>query len=209
MHFFLGMIMAADNDLSKLYIVNFPHPTLRYVSKPIRRVDNTLKEIVARMFELMYEHRGVGLAANQVDLPFRLFIMNSAGEKDEGIEHVFINPVISRPRGREELEEGCLSLPEIHATVHRAQTIHFNAFDLNGQEVNQDISGFEARIIQHETDHLNGTLFIDRLRESQEDDLSGSLHVLEIDYQSRQRVQQIPSDEALVSQLKNWEDKYC
>src|SRR5688572_5663023 len=96
-------------DPAQLTVITYPHPTLRYVAKPIRRVTPDLRKIAARMFELMYEFRGVGLAATQVDLPIRMFVMNSTGRKEEGPEHVLINPVISRPRSNEEAEEGCLS----------------------------------------------------------------------------------------------------
>ncbi len=93
-------------DPNSLSIITFPHPGLRYVAKPIRRVDTDLKRIAARMFELMYEHRGVGLAATQVNLPIRMFIMNPAGEHGKGAEYVVLNPVLSRPRSNEEAEEG-------------------------------------------------------------------------------------------------------
>ncbi len=95
-------------------IVKYPHPTLRYKSKDLRRVDAELRKMVRQMFDAMYEHEGIGLAANQVDLPYRLFILNLAADAaatDE--EHVFINPVISQPRGMAEDREGCLSFPEI------------------------------------------------------------------------------------------------
>lgn len=196
-------------DPQSLSIITFPHPTLRYVAKPIRRVDADLKRIVARMFELMYEHRGVGLAATQVDLPIRLFVMNSTGHEGEGTEQVIINPVISRPRSNEEAEEGCLSLPNVHGNVVRAKTIHLNAYDLYGREIDEDVAGFEARVIQHETDHLDGTLFIDRLKESHLVDIAGELEALRIDYQSRQRTAAIPADEALIARLAEWEQRYC
>ena len=91
-------------DPSEIGIIHFPHPTLRVEAKPLKRVDANLKKIVARMFELMYEHRGVGLAATQVDIPIRLFVMNATGEKGEGEELAVINPVISKPKSNEEAE---------------------------------------------------------------------------------------------------------
>ena len=97
-----------------LQIVQYPHSTLRHESKPIRRVNKELKKLVDEMFDLMYEASGVGLAANQVNLPLQLFIMNPAGERGDGEEHVFINPVVSKPKGSEEKQEGCLSLPELY-----------------------------------------------------------------------------------------------
>jgi len=92
-----------------LQIIHYPHPTLRHVSKPLKRVDAELRDMVAQMFELMYEHEGVGLAANQVDLPYRLFIANVEGDaKAKDAECVFINPVILKGSGQHEREEGCL-----------------------------------------------------------------------------------------------------
>ena len=100
-------------------IVHYPHPTLRHQSKPVRRVDTELREIVREMFRLMYEAEGVGLAANQVDLPLRLFVVNLGTERGEDKELVFINPVISGPKGNDEAEEGCLSIPKVYAPVRR------------------------------------------------------------------------------------------
>jgi len=82
-----------------LEILTYPHPTLRHKSKPLRKVDAELKQMVGEMFELMYANKGIGLAANQVDLPLRFFILNVAGKKGEGEEMVFLNPVISFPKG--------------------------------------------------------------------------------------------------------------
>lgn len=198
------MKSAAD-----LQIITYPHPTLRYQAKPLRKVDARLKEIVDRMFQLMYEYRGVGLAATQVDLPLRLFVMNSTGRQGDGQEIAMINPVISRPRGNEIAEEGCLSLPGIHGNVIRAKTIRVNAFTLDGQEINQDFSGYEARIIQHETDHLDGSLFIDRLKEGSELEIQGELEQLEIDFESRQRTGSLAEDSQLKADIASWEAAYC
>ncbi len=196
-------------DPTDLQIITFPHPTLRYTAKPIKRVDGMLRKIASRMFELMYEHRGVGLAATQVNLPIRLFVMNSTGNRDEGVERVLLNPIISRPRSNDESEEGCLSLPNVHGNVVRAKTIRINAFDLAGNELDEDVSGFEARIIQHETDHLNGMLFIDRMNEGATTDIIDELDSLTTDFRSRQRTAAIRSDEELLAELVAWEAQYC
>ncbi len=196
-------------DPSHLSVILFPHPTLRYTAKPIKRVDAMLHKIAERMFELMYEHRGVGLAATQVNLPIRLFVMNSTGHKGEGQERVLINPVITRPRSNEEQEEGCLSLPNINGNVVRSKTIRVNAFDLNGEELNEDFSGFEARIIQHETDHLNGMLFIDRMNEGSIVEILGELNLLNTDFESRQRTAAIAPNDELIAHIAGWESKYC
>lgn len=199
----------SEYDPSLLTVITYPHPTLRYVAKPIRRVNADLRKIANRMFELMYELRGVGLAATQVDLPIRMFVMNSTGQMGEGTERVLINPVISRPRSNEEAEEGCLSLPNIHGNVIRAKTIRLNAFDISGNEIDQDISGFDARVVQHETDHLNGTLFIDRLKEGADAELAPDLEALQNDFLSRQRTQSLPGDEELLARLSHWEKAFC
>lgn len=199
---------TSEFDPNSLSIITFPHPGLRYVAKPIRRVDAGLKQIAARMLELMYEHRGVGLAATQVNLPIRMFVMNASGEKDEGEEFVVINPVIS-PRSNEEAEEGCLSLPNIHGNVVRAKTIHLNAFNLTGGEINMDLSGFDARVVQHETDHLDGMLFLDRLKEGAVMEEAANIEALEIEFQSRQRLGEIPPDTVLIERLADWEKRYC
>ena len=144
-------------------IVPYPHPALRYKSKPISRVDSQLRGIVRQMFDLMYQFKGVGLAANQVDLPIRLFIANLASDPQEGEEHVFVNPVISRPKGNEQREEGCLSFPGLYCPVKRPESVLLNSYDLNGKEFEGEVNGFLGRVIQHELDHLDGVLFIDRL----------------------------------------------
>ena len=117
--------------------------------------------------------------------------------------------MVTKPKGNEEAEEGCLSLPNVHGNVVRAKNIHLNAFDLKGNEINIDLSGFEARIVQHETDHLDGALFIDRLKEGVVNELLGELDSLETEFRSRQRTGSIPEDVELLSRLSNWEEKYC
>ncbi len=193
----------------ELTIITFPHPTLRSKAKPVKRVDKRLKSIVSRMFELMYEHRGVGLAATQVNLPLRMFVMNPAGKRDEGAEMVFINPIISSPKSNEVAEEGCLSLPGIHGNVVRSKSIHVNAFDLAGNEIDQAFSGFDARVIQHETDHLDGALFIDRLKDGAELELEGEVDALVTEFRSKQRTEGIAPDEELVRNMQGWEAQYC
>jgi peptide deformylase len=136
-----------------VHIINYPHPTLRYGSKSIRRVDAELRRIVKEMFELMYNAKGVGLAANQVDLPLRIFIVNLEGDPEKADEMVFINPVISHAKGSEEAEEGCLSLPGLYGPVRRPKQVRISAFNLAGEEVREDATGLLARVVQHEFDH--------------------------------------------------------
>jgi len=190
-------------------VITYPHPTLRYVSKPIQRVERELRDVIAEMFRLMYEHKGVGLAANQIGVPLRLFVMNETGKQGQGQELVFLNPVVTKPRGNEEMEEGCLSLPGVNANVVRPKTISFNAYTMSGEEVRGDIGGYMARIIQHEVDHLDGVLFIDRLTDSARKSIDNELFVLETEYESRQRTGSLKGNQELLDESLKWEAKYC
>lgn len=191
-----------------LKIIPYPHPTLRHKSKPIRRVDSQLKEIAAEMLELMYEANGVGLAANQVDLPIRMFVANPTGKKGEGEELVVINPVLQRPKGSEAAEEGCLSLPGLYGSVVRPKEIQLSAYDLSGQPIERKVDGFLARVLMHEFDHLDGVLFFDRMPENAREGLGGALEELELDFRSKQKSGSIPDDETLLGRLAEWEQRY-
>jgi peptide deformylase len=149
-----------------MQIVHYPHPALRFKSVDVERIDATLRKTVRGMFELMYESNGIGLAANQVGLPFRFFIVNLGGRPgEENEEHVFINPVIMKKKGSVVGEEGCLSLPGLFGDVRRAEEIVVEAFALDGQGFTAELSEFPARVLQHEIDHLDGVMFTDRMRE--------------------------------------------
>jgi peptide deformylase len=189
-----------------LQIIHYPHPTLRHVSRPLTRVDAELKRMVAEMFELMYEHEGVGLAANQVDLPYRLFISNVEGNpKAKESESVFINPVIVKGSGQHEREEGCLSLPGIYAPVVRKEKVTVQAYNLAGEEITGELDGLFARVVQHEIDHLDGRLFIDRLSPTQLADPSGELEEFEIDFRSKREVGEMSSDDEIAARLAELE----
>lgn len=190
-------------------IIAYPHPTLRHKSKPLRRVDDNLHEIVREMFELMYEAKGVGLAANQVDLPFRLFVVNLEAERGKGEELVFINPIVSHPKGSEEHEEGCLSLPGLYGQVVRPKQVHLTAYNLQGDEIETIATGLFARVIQHELDHLDGVLFIDRMPSLALDNIRSALEEFEADFASRRNVGEIVPDQEILAQRSEWEKRYC
>lgn len=192
-----------------LEVIYYPHPTLRYTSKPIKRVDADLRRIADEMLDLMYESRGVGLAANQVDLPLRMFVANPTGEKGSGEEFVVINPVVERPKGSESAEEGCLSIPGLHGEVIRPKSIRLSAYDIKGNPIDATVEGFLARIFLHEIDHLNGTLFIDRMNEHAVSELAPGLDELETDFRSKQSTGSVPGDDALIANLSKWVDKYA
>jgi peptide deformylase len=190
-----------------LEVIQYPHPTLRHKSRPLKRVDAELRKIVAEMFELMYHHEGVGLAANQVNLPYRLFVANQTGDpKQKDAEHVFINPVLRKARGTSEGEEGCLSIPDLRAPVLRNETIQVEAYDLDGNLYEGDADGLMARILQHETDHLDGTLFIDRLSPTELAAVKDRLYEFELAFRSKRETGELPSDEAIAARLRELEE---
>jgi len=195
--------------MSSLKLVTVPNPVLRIKSKPIARVDKEFQSIVQEMFRLMYDLKGVGLAANQVGIPIRVFICNPSGKPNEGSEMVFINPVISKQKGNEEADEGCLSLPGVTATVKRSKSLWLNAYDHTGNEINTEYTGFIARIIQHEFDHLDGVLFVDRISDESLNSIAYSIDTIAQDYLSRQRTGSLESDDRAMEIAAKWEKQYC
>jgi peptide deformylase len=192
-----------------LRIVLYPHPTLSFEAQPIVRVDVKLKKLIDEMFELMYEFRGVGLAATQVDLPLRMFVINESGQKGCGEEQVFLNPVLSQPKGTEEAEEGCLSLPGVYAPVRRPKQVHIQAYDLKGREIKQTVDGFLSRVIQHEHDHLNGVMFIDRIPEANRLEIEEKIEEVEVQYEEERREGLVGDSAAIEKGRREWLKRYC
>src|SRR5258708_6842378 len=145
-------------------IVHYPHPAMRHAAKSVCSIDKKLHLQIGEMMGLMYEAKGLGLAAPQVALPFQLLVMNITGDpKQPEREEVFLNPQIVEKKGIMEGEEGCLSFPGLYQDVRRAQTIKVRAYNLKGELVEKTVTDLEARAWQHEIDHLNGVLFIDMM----------------------------------------------
>lgn len=189
-------------------IVQYPHPALRWKSRDVTRIDLALRETVRRMFDLMYAAKGIGLAANQVALPFRLFIVNLSGEQAEPEEElVFINPVITNRKGSAIGEEGCLSLPNLYADVRRAEEVVVEAYDLEGQPFRARLKELAARVVQHETDHVDGIVFLDRLEDSVRRELEPKVAEFELAFRQRQAAGEVPDDDALRAELKRRADE--
>jgi peptide deformylase len=134
-------------------------PVLRQVATPVRDITAEIKRIIADMTETMWHQVGIGLAAPQVGLPHRILVMDDGN----GGAQALINPVIENRSGTIREEEGCLSLPGVFGVVERTKTITVRAMDADGKPVSLEATGLKARIVQHELDHLDGVLFIDRL----------------------------------------------
>ena len=144
-------------------ILTFPHPVLRQKAEPVIMVDDELKELVRDMEDTMFDAPGVGLAANQVGVPRQVVVIDQSTAEGERKILTLINPVISNGEGSVVGEEGCLSVIECYEKVKRFYSIQVNALDLDGTPMEFQAEDRFARIIQHEVDHLLGTLFIDRL----------------------------------------------
>lgn len=186
-----------------MQIVHYPHPALRFKSVPITEIGPDLRDAVREMFDLMYAAEGIGLAANQVGLPYRLFVLNLTGKKEEhDQEHVFINPEIVKRKGTQEAEEGCLSFPKMYGQVRRASEIVVEAFDLEGQGFELTIDDLASRAIQHETDHLDGKLFIDRLSEADQREAQSKIKDFESLYRRQQELGLIPADAQIEADLQ-------
>ncbi|MFN0052787.1 MAG: peptide deformylase [Planctomycetales bacterium] len=186
-----------------MQIIHYPHPALRWKSSPITRITEELRDIVRQMFELMYASEGIGLAANQVGLPYRVFVLNLTGKREEADqEHVFINPEIVGRKGSQEGEEGCLSLPKLYGQVRRANEVVVEAFDLEGRGFELTIDDLGSRAIQHESDHLDGVLFVDRLTESGKREAASALADFESVYRRQQELGVVPPDAEIESTLR-------
>ena len=192
--------------MSTLQIVLHPHPALRWKSKDVTRIDPQLKDWVRQMFKLMYEARGIGLAANQVALPYRVFVINPAGDPDQPEhEQVFINPEILRRNGSSEAEEGCLSLPEMFGPVNRAERIVVEAYDVDGRQRRMELDGMDARVVQHENDHLDGVMFTEKVSNDTLNELQPQLDDLASQFANAQKDGRMASNEQLTEKLKQLE----
>jgi peptide deformylase len=177
--------MSTSAATEQLRIIHYPDPRLRIVGKPVTAFDASLRELVGRMFELMREDKGVGLAAPQVGINKRLFIINPTGKPED--DRVYINPVLSDPAGEDEAEEGCLSLPEIRVNVLRAKSLHMRAQNLDGNWFEEVGDGYVPRIWQHENDHLDGILLLDKMSALDKLAARKALKQLEADYANHKK----------------------
>lgn len=145
-------------------IVQYPHPALRHKAEPVTSISKELHLQVGVMLELMYANEGLGLAAPQIATSNRVLVMNFAGDPEQkDQEFVAINPVIMEMKGTVEDREGCLSFPGLFSKVRRAKSVKVQAYNLKGELYEMQAVDLAARVWQHEIDHLEGILFIDKM----------------------------------------------
>ncbi|XRX42700.1 MAG: peptide deformylase [Buchnera aphidicola (Eriosoma harunire)] len=145
--------------MSLLNLIHYPNPILRMQSKPVKIFNKNIKNIINNMLETMYFYDGIGLAAPQIGIHLNIIVINV----DQKQEHILINPYITYYNGNSYLEEGCLSIPNYKAKIHRSSFIKVIAMNQTGNHIEILASSLLAVCIQHEMDHLKGTLFIDYL----------------------------------------------
>ncbi|QEL13970.1 peptide deformylase [Limnoglobus roseus] len=176
-------------------IVNYPHPALRAKCKPVASIDKDVRIAAGEMLELMYKREGLGLAAPQVTLDYQLIVVNFEGEPDrKDAEVVAINPVIIESKGVEKDREGCLSFPGLYQDIRRAKTVKVQYYDLDGALKTMLCSDLAARIWQHEIDHLNGVLFIDKMGPLQRFSSRNDIHTLMTEFDDDRKRGLLPAD---------------
>ena len=144
-----------------LNILHFPDERLRTKAKTVTNVTDKHRELIENMLETMYDAPGIGLAATQVNVHERILVIDISEEKNQPL--VLINAEILEKEGDQEFDEGCLSVPGIYETVHRAEKISLKALNSQGEQIEMQAEGLLAVCIQHEMDHLQGKLFVDYL----------------------------------------------
>ncbi len=151
-------------------LIILPDPVLRVTSEPVERIDDAVRELAADMLETMYDAPGIGLAGIQIGVPRRILVIDLAKDEEPRNPLVVINPtILSVSDDRSLYEEGCLSIPEYYAEVERPARLRISFQDLDGKTQERDADGLLATCLQHEIDHLNGTLFIDHISKLKRD----------------------------------------
>lgn len=185
-------------------IVEYPHPALRFPAVPLTAIDASIHKIAATMLELMYEARGLGLAAPQVALPYQLLVINPSGDpEDRSQEAVLINPVVlEQGGGTIEGEEGCLSFPGLFQKIRRSKMVRVQAYNLKGELLEITGTDLMSRLLQHEIDHLHGILFIDKMGPIAKLASRGSLKDFERQFRRAQDRHEIAPSAELDKELK-------
>jgi peptide deformylase len=154
-------LITDRTSLSELRILSYPDPALRVAGARIEKIDDLVRARAKRMVELLREAKGIGLAATQIGWPVRLCVIETDREAKEA--SIYINPVMLGRSGTQQEEEGCLSVPNIRASIKRPLHVIVRATGLDGKEVQLEAEGLLARAWEHEMDHLEGRLIIQRM----------------------------------------------
>jgi len=154
-------------------VITFPNPVLRETSESVEKVSGDIRKLIDDMAETMYASRGIGLAAIQIGVPKRVIVVDIG----EGLV-ALINPTLCKREGETRMEEGCLCLPEVMVDVTRSERVTVEGLDEKGEKVTLDAEGLFARALQHEIDHLDGILIVDKVSRIKRELLTGALRKL-------------------------------
>lgn len=175
-----------NENTGELRLVLHPDPILYRECEEVTEFGDELKGLARRMFDLMYESNGLGLAGPQAGVSKKIAVINASEQRGEA-ELVIVNPVLELGSEIDVMEEGCLSFPGIKGKVKRASALKLKARNLDGEPVEMDADGILARALQHETDHLNGIVFINRMGPAARFLVKGRLRELEAEYEQDER----------------------
>ncbi|MHC4086480.1 MAG: peptide deformylase [Planctomycetota bacterium] len=148
-------------DFEKCQLTHYPADVLAGSASPVEKIDDNIRQLIVKMTDVMLKNKGVGLAAPQIGLPMRLFIISLNGTK-EAVK-VYINPTVTPIGELDALEEGCLSVPGVYTKIRRYKKCKVTATDLDGNEFTEEADGLYARALQHENDHINGITIVNRM----------------------------------------------
>lgn len=155
--------MFYNKKMALLEIKKFPEKILKEKATPLKNIDSHIQRLIDNMIETMYAAKGVGLAANQIGVSKRLCVIDTSLKENKRPLVVLINPVIIQKEGMVEAEEGCLSIPGYSTTIKRAERVYVRGLNREGKTLGIEGAGLLARALQHEIDHLDGLLIIDRI----------------------------------------------
>jgi len=148
-------------DIEKCRITHYPAEVLGKAAQPVEKVDDSIRQLVEKMKDIMLANKGVGLAAPQAGVPLRLFIVSLDGKREN--IRVYINPIVTPQGELAEIEEGCLSVPGIYTKIRRYKQCSVTTTDLDGNKFTEEADGLYARCLQHEYDHIEGITIADRM----------------------------------------------
>jgi peptide deformylase len=151
-------------DVDRCKITYYPASVLRGRAVPVEKIDETIRRLVDKMADILVDKKGIGLAAPQAGVPLRLFIVSLTGKRED--VRAYINPTVTPHGDLDEAEEGCLSVPGIWAKIRRYKKATVTATDLDGRQFTEDAEGLYARCLQHEYDHIEGTVIVNRMGEA-------------------------------------------
>ncbi len=151
-------------DIAKCQIAHYPADVLAGQAKPVEKIDDSIRQLVRKMMDIMVEHKGVGLAAPQAGVPLRLFIISPDGTKEN--VKVFINPIVTPLGELDTFDEGCLSVPGIFTKIKRYKRCKVTATGLDGRQFTEEGEGLYSRALQHEFDHIEGVTIVNRMGEA-------------------------------------------